>query len=115
MKLRSFLSVLLLTTLLLASSVSCAPAPSQSVALASFIENYVEVSIYLEDDSAGNYFLSATFTPPDGYHLYSKDIPLMGANGLGRPTLLELTSDSRMKAIGELVESGILSVKNSIF
>jgi hypothetical protein len=103
--LRTPLRVLFLIIWLLTTSVSCAPAPSQPIALASFTENYVQVSILLERDPAGDYVLSATFTPPDGYHLYRKDIPLTGVNGLGRPTLLELTSASRMEAMGELVES----------
>ena len=103
MKLR--LSVLLFTVLLSVTSTSCAPALNEPIALASFTENYVEVSILLERNLAGNYLLSARFTPPEGYHLYSKDIPLTGANGLGRPTLLELTPDSQLKATGQLVES----------
>jgi hypothetical protein len=105
MKLRFFLGVLLLTTMLLGTSVSCTPTAAQPISLMSFTENYVDVAIYLERNSAGNYFLSATFTPPNGYHLYSKDIPLKGINGLGRPTLLELTTASQMRAIGELTES----------
>lgn len=42
--------------------------------------------------------------PPEGYHLYSKDIPITGIEGLGRPTLLELTSNSTTKATGALIE-----------
>jgi hypothetical protein len=105
MKSRFCTSVLLWTMLLSATSVSCAPAPGEPISLVSFTENYVEVSIYLERNSAGNYFLSATFVPPDNYHLYSKDIPITGVNGLGRPTLLELTPESHMKATGGLTES----------
>jgi hypothetical protein len=89
MKLRSILNLLLLPILILTTHASCTPAYSERVALASFTENYVDVSIYLERNSAGNYFLSGTFRPPTGYHLYSKDIPLTGVNGLGRPTLIE--------------------------
>ena len=70
-----------------------------SLALASFTENYVSVSIQLEGNDKGEYFLSATFMPPEGYHLYSKDIPITGVDGLGRPTLLELTEDSQLKGI----------------
>lgn len=103
-----FLS-LAFTILLFTCTAACTPdlaAPkSQSIFLASFTENYVDVSIYLERDSIGNHSLSATFTPPDGYHLYSKDIPLSGVNDLGRPTLLELTTTSQMRTIGELTES----------
>ena len=63
------------------------------------------VSIYLDKNANDEYFLAARFTPPDGYHLYSKDIPITGVDGLGRPTLLELTRESQMKPLGELVES----------
>lgn len=105
MKFRQFLNVLLLTLLLLAAGASCAPAASKPVALASFTENYVDVSISLERNSAGETFLSATFTPPEGHHLYSKDIPPDGLDGLGRPTLLGLTAGSQMTALGELIES----------
>lgn len=105
MKLRFFFSVLLLIMLLSAVSVACAPAQIQPIALASFTENYVGVSISLERNPAGSTFLSATFTPPDGHHLYSKDIPADGLEGLGRPTLLELTAESQLTAVGELTAS----------
>ncbi|HSB01890.1 MAG TPA: hypothetical protein VLE49_14665 [Anaerolineales bacterium] len=105
MKLHLRLNVLLSTMLILAASVSCTPAPGEPIALASFTENYVDVSIHLERNSAGNYFLAATFTPPQGHHLYSKDIPIDGLEGLGRPTLLELTEESQMTALGGLIES----------
>ncbi len=105
MKLRLCLKVLLAIILLSAVSAACTPAASKPIALASFTENYVRVSISLERNSDGNTFLSATFTPSDGHHLYSKDIPIAGINGLGRPTLIELPKDSHMKAIGGLTES----------
>ncbi|HKG55054.1 MAG TPA: hypothetical protein VKB04_12400 [Anaerolineales bacterium] len=85
--------------------VACTSSPSLPLKLASFAENEVSVSINLEQPSAGTYRVSATFTPPDGYHLYSKDIPVHGINGIGRPTLLELTPDSSMKARAGLVEN----------
>lgn len=103
--LRIPLRVIFLIIWVLTTGASCTPVPSQAIALTSFTENYVQVSILLEREPAGGYVLSATFTPPDGYHLYSKDIPLTGVNGLGRPTLLELTSASQMETMGELVES----------
>jgi hypothetical protein len=100
MKLQRGLHVLLWAILLSAALISCMPTPQELIPLASFTENYVEVSIYLARSFEGNYHLSATFTPPGGYHLYSKDIPVTGLNGLGRPTLLELTADSVLRAIG---------------
>jgi hypothetical protein len=87
------------------SFVACTSVPSMPLPLVSFTENDVSVSIDLEQSSAGTYVLSATFTPPDGYHLYSKDLPVLGINGIGRPTLLELTTDSQMKALGRVAEN----------
>lgn len=104
MMLRRCLSVFLLAALCLPGLVACTSAQDQPVSLASFTENYVDVLIFLEHDSEGNHILSATFTPPEGYHLYSKDLPLSGIDGLGRPTLVELTSHSAMKATGTLID-----------
>ena len=100
-----FLRVFSWLVVLSTTLVACTSSPSLPLKLASFAENEVSVSINLEQPSAGNYIVSATFTPPDGYHLYSKDIPVHGINGIGRPTLLELTSDSSMKALAGLVEN----------
>jgi hypothetical protein len=87
----------------------CAPSKTAdqqvSLMLAAFTENDVQVSVQLDGAQPGEYLLSATFTPPDGYHLYSKDIPLTGVGGLGRPTLLEMTAHSQMKTLGGLIES----------
>jgi hypothetical protein len=78
---------------------------SMPLSLATFNENDVEVSIQLYGNSRVGYFISATFTPLAGFHMYSKDIPLEGVNGLGRPTLLELTANGQMKSLGSLIES----------
>jgi hypothetical protein len=90
-------------------TASCTPrpglAPGQTLALASASENSVDVSISIERTSEGVVLLHATFTPPAGNHLYSKDIPITGVDGLGRPTLFELTADSKMQALGSLGES----------
>jgi len=102
MNLRLIITVLFSALLLALMGVSCAPSPDEPVSLASFTENNVSVSIQLHRNPQGGPYVSATFTPPDGYHLYSKDIPITGVDGLGRPTLLELTSNSRMTALGYL-------------
>ena len=100
-----FLAIVVIT----ASCNSQVKSPRE---LASFTENEVSVSIYLNENEIGEYILSARFTPPDGYHLYSKDIPLTGVDGLGRPTLLELTTESEMISLGELTESVSAEVPN---
>lgn len=96
----------LLLTLLTASCMHPFSARKQeSLLLASFTDNDVAVSIQLAKDPAGAAILSATFTPPEGYHLYSKDIPIDGLDGLGRPTFLELSATSRMTAVSGLTAS----------
>jgi hypothetical protein len=92
--------------LLSAVQFSCSSdQQNKSIPLASFKEHEVDVSINLAQQSNGEFLLNATFTPPQGYHLYSKDIPAKGVDGLGRPTLLELTTNSLMKALGPLTEN----------
>jgi hypothetical protein len=93
---------------------SCQPAvvlqPGQTLQLATSAENKVEVSIALTRDESGQFILSATFTPQAlGMHLYSKEIPKDGVDGLGRPTLMELAEGSTLKANGELIESVVSS------
>jgi len=96
--LRVFLSIIFISMTLDA----CTSAPTMPIELVSFTENDVHVTISLAHSSAGDFFLSGTFTPPDGYHLYSKDIPIHGINGIGRPTLLELTPESQIKELSSL-------------
>jgi hypothetical protein len=101
------ISFLILT---LAGTAACQPVsvlqPGQMLKLVESAENYVDVSITLERRDNDQFFLSATFTPLNsGLHLYSKEIPKTGLDGLGRPTLLELSKDSPIKTIGELLES----------
>lgn len=104
---RMFLHIRTLAWIALLSTtfVSCTSNPGKVIPLSSFTENDVDVTISLVQKADRKYALSGTFTPPDGYHLYSKDIPLTGVDGLGRPTLLELTPNSHMQAAGSLIES----------
>lgn len=94
-----------LLLILLVMSACSALKDSSPLSLGSFTENSVTVSIQLEEQSNGSFFLAAAFTPMPGGHLYSKDIPLTGVDGLGRPTLLELSANSSLAALGALIES----------
>jgi hypothetical protein len=59
--------------------------------LAEVTQSFVKVAVSLEADSAGQPVIRATFTPTEqGLHLYSKDMPEEGVNGLGRPTRLDV-------------------------
>jgi len=89
----------------LSGCVSSAPGFVSPQRLAGFSQNSVSVEIALQQDASHRTFLIATFTPIAGDHLYSKDIPRDGIYGEGRPTLLELTSQSGMRAIGGLSAS----------
>ena len=103
---------ILIVLLIVVITASCSSQVKSPHELASFTENEVTVSIYLDKNEDGTFFLSARFTPPDGYHLYSKDIPLTGVDGLGRPTLLELTIESKIISLGKLAENVSAEVPN---
>jgi hypothetical protein len=82
------------------------PGPGDSLALASFSRNQVEVQILLEVDSAGLAWLTGIFTPLEaGAHLYALDLPRRGVDGVGRPTLLELPPASPVQPLGPLTAS----------
>jgi len=106
MKTTGWFFLTLLPLLLAGCSPGRASWPVVPLALAAFEENGVNVKIALERDSGGQDALVATYTPlePD-CHLYGKDLLREGLDGLGRPTLLELVSGSRLQAIGGLSES----------
>ena len=88
--------------------VACQGGPAlpvnSSLSLAGFTDsgNDVAVTIRLKRTTGTDFELVATFTPPTGYHLYSKDIPRGGVRGQGRPTLIELAAGSQMQAAGPL-------------
>ena|SRR5258708_4688212 len=98
--------VTLLIMLVLASAAGIAlmwpaltihDAPSTSLEyrqlahLNSFTQNHVQVDINLEQSQSGQTYVSATYKPLDAtFHLYSKDLPPNGIDGVGRPTLLEV-------------------------
>ena len=72
--------------------------------LTSFTENGVTADIALERDQAGQIWLAGAFTPTQArFHLYSKDLPGNGLNGLGRPTLLEIVSADGPTTVGPLM------------
>jgi len=74
--------------------------------LYSFEQNYVKVTIYLEYDAGQLPVICALFEPMlKGYHLYGRNTPKTGVDGIGRPTLIELKSNSSITARGEIVES----------
>lgn len=72
--------------------------------LATFTENEVRVDIALEKIPSGQMLLVGTFTPKqEHFHLYSKDFPREGIDGIGRPTLVEITSEDVLQPIGALI------------
>ena len=91
--------------LLLLLSSACSQSRTYPLELAAFTKNSVSVLVRLEKDNDARYFLSATFTPEQGLHLYSKDLPVTGVDGLGRPTLVEAGDKSQYSVKGDLIES----------
>ena len=112
---KAILRALLPAVIGLLLTTSCSRAkPPVIYELASATEFKVAVSITLPTTGDGQALLSATFTPQEpSLHLYSKDIPKTGLDGLGRPTLLELAKDSPLQAIGKLTESAAPEVPTS--
>ena len=77
-----------------------------TVHLDTITQNHVQVDINLEADSLGHMILAATYKPLDeGFHLYSKDLPRTGIDGVGRPTLLELPPSSGLQPTGTVTDS----------
>jgi hypothetical protein len=108
---RHSLLILSISLLLMVYSVPQNPNPSldrgKYLVLASYTDtiNDIAVTINLSRSIDSTFYLEATFTPPSGYHLYSKDLSPTGTNGQGRPTLLELPPNSRMQSVGKVTES----------
>ncbi len=98
---------LLIGSLTLTASLSAVAAKTSSaISLASFEESAAKVSISVEYDDKHQPTLVATFAPiQKGYHLYSKDLPKKGIEGIGRPTLIELAANSQIKARGVLTDN----------
>jgi hypothetical protein len=80
-------------------------APKQHwLGLTSFTERGVRVDIALERDSSGQAWLSGTFAPTEANtHLYARELPAGGVDGLGRPTRLAVTSAAGLRARGEAI------------
>jgi thiol-disulfide isomerase/thioredoxin len=72
--------------------------------LGSFTEDGVTVTLALERDSGGRVWLAGTFAPTEpGTHVYGKDLPLTGIDGLGRPTLISVSSATGLKVRGSVI------------
>jgi hypothetical protein len=104
--------IFLLTCLLFA----CRPIlhVNETIELARSTENSVQVIVSMQRGENDQFTLLAVFQPlePD-MHLYSKDIPQTGVEGLGRPTRLELSEDSAFQALGEVQESAAARIPDS--
>ena len=102
---RMILSLGMLMALLVAGTVLAFSRRNVTVyegplALAEFTEHDVKVQISLIKQDAA-WLLTATYTPlREGFHLYGKDIPVTGIDGVGRPTRLDFVSATGVTAIG---------------
>jgi hypothetical protein len=82
---------------------SAGPPAVPAQHLATIEEKNATIQLAFERDGGGQPLLAATFQPkqPD-LHLYSKDTPRTGVEGLGRPTLLELAPGAPITPRGAL-------------
>ena len=72
--------------------------------LGGFTERGVRVSVSLQENPSRRTWLTATFTPTtSATHLYGKDLPRQGINGLGRPTRLAVVAGTGVTVTGALV------------
>lgn len=87
------LALALIAGIWLGLRAPAAPPSFQTGRLATLDEANATIQIELQRDAGGQAVLAAIFQPkkPD-LHLYSKDTPRIGIDGLGRPTLLELAA-----------------------
>ncbi len=87
----------------LAALAACGAQPAgggDAAPTTRFTENGVTVTLSLSDWHAPNGTLSAVFTPEEGFHLYSTDLPATGIEGVGRPTAVDVTGV--LRAAGKL-------------
>jgi hypothetical protein len=76
--------------------------------LGGFSEAGVQVDLSLEQSDAAPCVLAARYTPLfEHFHLYDKDLPPDGVNGVGRPTRLDISSG--LVATGELTADATTS------
>ena len=98
--------VLLAGALIFAQAARSGDLPGllgHSAQLADFDQNGVRVTIRLDADPALGARLTGVFTPDQPeFHLYSKDLPRGGLQGVGRPTLLEIAAPGAFRADGPL-------------
>lgn len=91
-----------------ASLTPAIPTPTPGVqrfSLHTFTKNSVTVLIEWVVDPSGQINLVGTYTPTESdLHLYGKDLPRRGIDGVGRPTRLDIVSDTAVST-GPLQEN----------
>lgn len=80
-------------------------APKKTVRpLTSFEQSGVHVDVALQEDGSRRAWLTAAFKPiRSDVHLYDKDLPPQGIDGLGRPTRLAVVSSHGVTVAGPAV------------
>lgn len=79
------------------------PAIPQGEVISEIEDSGVKVTFTLSKGEDGERWLQANFAPiEEGYHVYSKDLPEDGIDGIGRPTLLELSKHEAISNVGKL-------------
>jgi thioredoxin 1 len=77
--------------------------------LGGFTERGVRVRVSLQENPSRRTWLTATFTPTTSEtHLYGKDLPRQGINGLGRPTRLAVVAGTGVTVTGDPVADRIV-------
>lgn len=75
-------------------------ASTASTAATEFSSNGVRVVFSIESNTNGKPLIRATFTPTNGFHLYSKDLDPTKSRGIGLATRLELLPHPAIRVTG---------------
>ncbi len=99
---RPILALVLLLMIVGVAILALSRAKPPAIArLGGFSASGVQVDLSLEQNTVAPCVLAARYTPLEKhFHVYSKDLPPDGVNGVGRPTRLDIISG--LVATGEL-------------
>ena len=90
---RVYLILFIFSLILIACKSDLYSSSNSEIHLEQFTEESVLVEFFIYESRQGEDYLAAKFTPQgERLHLYSKDLPIVGINGTGRPTLFEILS-----------------------
>ena len=98
------------------AEITTPQAPYQVIEVLETVDSqHAQVELRLERDSTNQMILAATYQPKESHlHFYSKDLPRNGVDGMGRPTLLELSNAGQLRPLGKVIVDAIAAPDPSL-